>query len=73
VYFDDFRIIPVDGNMKSFVYDPISYKLTAQLDENNFATYYEYDQEGLLVRVKKETEKGVLTISESRRANSKKQ
>lgn len=70
-YYDDIRFVPVNATMKSFVYDPISFKTMAQLDENNFATFYEYDQEGLLVRVKKETEKGIMTISESRRSNSK--
>jgi hypothetical protein len=38
----------------------------AELDENNFATFYEYDDEGILIRVKKETEKGTMTIRESR-------
>lgn len=73
MYIDDIRLLPVDANMKSFVYDPISFKLVAQLDENHFATFFEYDQEGLLVRTKKETTKGIVTISESRRANSKQQ
>ena len=72
VYIDDIRLLPIKANMKSFVYDPISFKLVAQLDENHFATFFEYDQEGLLVRTKKETTKGIVTISESRRANSKK-
>lgn len=71
-YFDDIRMIPLDASMKSYVYDPVSFKLTAQLDENNFTTFYEYDQEGLLVRVKKETDRGIQTVSESRRSNSKK-
>lgn len=66
VYFDDIRVQPFNSNLKSFVYDPQSLRLMAELDENNFATYYEYDQEGGLVRVKKETEKGVFTIQESR-------
>ncbi len=70
-YFDDIRMIPLDANMKSYVYDPVSFKLSALLDENNFATFYEYDQEGLLVRVKKETDRGVQTVSESRRSNTK--
>jgi len=70
-YYDDLRILPMDAQMKSFVYDPVSFKLTAELDENNFATFYEYDQEGLLIRVKKETEKGIMTIKENRQANKK--
>jgi hypothetical protein len=54
------------------VYDPISLKLVAELDENNYATFYEYDQEGTLIRTKKETERGVVTITENRQSNPKK-
>ncbi len=70
--FDDIRIYPLKGSMKSYVYDPISLKLVAVLDENNYATLYEYDQEGSLIRTKKETERGVVTISENRQNNPKK-
>lgn len=66
VYYDDIRIHPLEGEMKSFVYDPMTQKMLAELDENNYATIYEYDKEGMLVRVKKETEKGVYTIKETR-------
>ncbi|MDB5256586.1 MAG: hypothetical protein JWM14_1281 [Chitinophagaceae bacterium] len=66
VYFDDVRVHPFLSNMKSYVYDPISLRLWAELDENNYATIYEYDEEGGLIRVKKETERGVMTIRESR-------
>jgi hypothetical protein len=65
-YFDDIRIHPFDGQMKSFAYDPSSQRLMAELDENNFATFYEYDDEGILIRVKKETERGIMTIKETR-------
>ncbi|TGD56850.1 choice-of-anchor J domain-containing protein [Flavobacterium humi] len=69
LYFDDIRIHPIDGSMKSFVYDPETYKLMSELDENNYATFYEYDKEGGLIRVKKETAKGVKTIQETRSGN----
>ena len=68
VYFDDLRLLPFNGNMKSFVYDPASLRLVAELDDNNYATLYEYDDDGTLVRVKKETTKGVQTIKETRSA-----
>ncbi|WP_106794151.1 leucine-rich repeat domain-containing protein [Aquimarina sp. Aq78] len=71
VYFDDIRFHPYDGNMKTFVYDPATQRLMSELDENNFATFYEYDAEGDLVRIKKETERGVFTIQESRSGNTK--
>ncbi|GGD08031.1 hypothetical protein GCM10011368_07490 [Hyunsoonleella pacifica] len=70
-YFDDIRIHKADGTMKSFVYDPVTQRLMAELDENNYATLYEYDHEGGLVRVKKETEKGIYTIQETRSSNVK--
>jgi len=70
-FFDDIRIHPFQSNMKSFVYDPSTQLLVAELDENNYATYYEYDDEGILIRVKKETERGIMTIKESRNNQSK--
>lgn len=70
-YFDDIRVFPFDGSMKSYVYDPVNMRLVAELDERNYATFYEYDEEGKLSRVKKETEKGKMTIQENRN-NTKK-
>lgn len=69
-YFDDIRIFPFDGSMMSYVYDPISLRLLAELDERNYAKFYEYDEEGKLIRVKKETEKGIMTIQENRENNA---
>jgi hypothetical protein len=71
IFFDDIRIHPFHSNMKSFVYDPTSLRLMAELDENNYATFYEYDEEGALIRVKKETERGLVTIQESRNNTAK--
>jgi len=68
VYFDDIRIHPFNANMKSYVYDPLTLRLTSELDENNYATFYDYDEEGQLIRVKKETTEGVKTINETRNA-----
>lgn len=63
---DDLRIHPYDAHMKSYAYDEKNFRLMAELDENCFATFYEYDDEGSLVRVKKETERGIATIKENR-------
>ncbi|RFM30730.1 hypothetical protein [Chitinophaga silvisoli] len=68
VYLDDLRIHPYNANMKSFAYDPGNLRLMAELDENNYATFFEYDDDGTLIRQKKETERGIKTISESRNA-----
>ena len=64
-WFDDIRVHPFDAHLKSFVYDPITMRLAAELDENNFATFYEYDEYGNLMRVKKETDRGIKTIQET--------
>ncbi|MBN8702778.1 MAG: SBBP repeat-containing protein [Bacteroidetes bacterium] len=70
-FFDDVRVHPFDGMMKSFVYDPQTMRLAAELDERNYATLFEYDEEGKRTRIKKETEKGIMTIEESK-SNKKK-
>jgi len=54
--------------MKSFVYNPVNLRLMAEQDENNYSTFYEYDDDGTLIRVKKETERGIQTIKETRSA-----
>lgn len=64
-WYDDLRLHPQKGNMKSYVYDLKDYRLRAILDEENFATLFYYDQEGNLYLTKKETEDGVKTISEN--------
>ena len=71
-YFDDIRVIPFEGSMVSYVYDPVTMRLIAELDERNYAKIYEYDEEGKLIRVKKETEKGIMTIQENRENSSSK-
>ncbi len=71
LFFDDFRVHPFSSNMKSFVYHPLNLRLMAELDENNYASFYEYDDDGTLVRVKKETERGVMTITETRSSMQK--
>lgn len=68
VFLDDMRVFPFDAHIKSYAYDAGDLRLMAELDENNFATFYEYDDEGGLVRVKKETERGIMTIKENRSA-----
>ncbi len=65
-YYDDIRIHPFHSNMKSFVYDNRSQRLMAELDANNYATFYEYNEEGKLIRTKKETDRGIVTLKENR-------
>lgn len=70
-YFDDVRFHPVDASMVSYVYDPVTLRLVAELDNENYATFYEYDEEGAMIRVKKETERGIMTIKEARQGGVK--
>ena len=70
-FFDDIRIAPIKSSMETYVYDRKTNRLAAKLDENNYATFFEYNSEGIPSQVKKETEKGVLTISESRQEKFK--
>ncbi|MBN9383769.1 MAG: hypothetical protein J0H74_23635 [Chitinophagaceae bacterium] len=71
VYFDDIRIQPFNANLKSYIYDPVNLRLVAELDANNYAAFYEYDEEGTLVRTKAETREGIKTVTESRSALQK--
>jgi hypothetical protein len=65
-FIDDIRILPFNAKMKSYVYDWRSRRLMAEMDENHYATFYEYDDEGILVRIKRETETGIQTVKEAR-------
>jgi hypothetical protein len=71
IYIDDIRIHPFDAHLKTYAYDDATLRLMAELDENCFATFYEYDDEGLLIRVKKETERGIMTLKETRSSYKK--
>lgn len=65
-FLDDVRIQPFQSTMKTFVYDPKTLWLVAELDNQNYATFYNYDEEGTLTQVKKETVNGVQTLKTTR-------
>ncbi len=71
VYYDDVRVFPFDASMKCYTYDPVNMRLSAELDERHYATFYDYDEEGKLTRIRKETEKGVMTIQSTINNSSK--
>jgi hypothetical protein len=71
VYFDDIRVHPFNASMESYIYDPVNLRLTAQLDANNYGSFYEYDSEGGLIRTKAETKEGIKTIGETRSSKQK--
>jgi len=55
VYFDDFRVQPVNSQVNSYVYDPLTGQVTDILDNNNLFTHYDYTADGKLKRVSRET------------------
>lgn len=62
---DDVRIYPQNSAIQTYIYHPDTYKVRAVLDANNYATMYQYDDEGNLFAIKKETVKGIKTIQVS--------
>jgi len=70
-YFDDFRIHPVDAQMQTYVYNPYNLRHIATLDHNNYATFFQYNEEGEFMGSKKETSEGIITVKESRQGGYK--
>lgn len=66
VRFDDLRIHPFQAVFTSIVYDPYSLRKMADLNDYNFASFYEYDEQGMPVRLKVETIEGIRTVTEGR-------
>lgn len=65
VYVDDIRIQPVDAQVACHVFNPDNLTLLATLNDQHFASLYQYDAEGRLVRKLAETERGIVTLEES--------
>ncbi len=61
---DDIKFQPKDARASCFVYDQ-ALRLTAQFDDQHFGTFYQYNEEGKLVRKIIETERGKKTIQET--------
>lgn len=70
-WYDDIRVQPFNSIMKTYVYDANTLRIMATLDENNYASMYEYDSEGNLARTKRETEDNIITLQEIRTAKPK--
>lgn len=70
-YVDDVRIMPVKSSMQSFVYNKEA-RLSSILDDNNYAAFYGYNSQGDLIRINKETERGIMTVKEIRQNRAKK-
>jgi hypothetical protein len=64
-WIDDVRVQPKDAQMTAYVYDPNNYRLLATFDDQHFGMYYQYNDEGKLVRKLIETERGLRTVQET--------
>lgn len=64
-YFDDLRVHPFLAGMTTTVYDPVTLLPLATHDGYNYTTFYNYDENLQLVRVKVETIEGIKTVSET--------
>jgi len=71
IYMDDIRVHPLKSSFQSYVYNWGNLKPVAVLDNNNYATFYAYDDEGRLIKTSKETIEGIKTISEGRTGDKK--
>lgn len=64
-YIDDVRVQPQDAEGTCYVYERTSLRLLAQLDDRHFAVIYRYNNEGRLMRKERETERGIVPLSEA--------
>lgn len=64
-YFDDLSFHPKDAIMSGNVYNAKNGLLIAQLDNENFATLYNYDNSGRVISVYKEYSGGIKRVTES--------
>ena len=55
VYLDDFRVQPINAQTTAYVYDSNNGRLTHTLDNQNLYTFYEYDGQGRLIKISRET------------------
>lgn len=62
IYIDDFRVHPFEASVNSYTYDK-SGNVTAIINNDNFATKYEYDAAGRLIATFRETINGFVKTS----------
>jgi len=62
---DDVRLQPKDARVSTYVYDPATLRVVATFNDQHFGMYYQYNDEGLLVRKIQETTRGMKTTDET--------
>lgn len=64
-YIDDIRLQPRFGEMMAYVYDNLNFRLLTTFDDQHFGVFYQYDEEGMLIRKFIETERGMKLLQEN--------
>ena len=62
---DDIRLQNFNAKSSCYVYDIRTFKPTAILNDQHFATYFVYNGEGKLIRKMIETERGIKIVKET--------
>jgi hypothetical protein len=65
IYIDDVMLKPLNAQVSSYVYDPNTLRIQAQFDDQNFGLFYQYNDEGKLIRKLIETERGLKSVAET--------
>ena len=65
IYIDDIKFNPKESQSSCFVYDAKSLRLLTLFDDQHFGLYYQYNNEGQLIRKLIETERGLKVITET--------
>jgi hypothetical protein len=73
VNLDDFRTHPYEASMVTNIYDQKTLLLIASHGESNYTTFYNYNENLALTKVRIETLDGIITVSESEAGNARKQ
>lgn len=65
VWIDDIRIEPIEAASTCNVYDAATLRLVCAFDDQHFGVHYQYNGEGKLTRMLRETERGRRTVTEA--------
>lgn len=65
VWIDDLRLQPMKSEMVCYVYDMDNLRQVAQFDDQHFGVFFQYNDEGKLIRKLRETERGIRTVQET--------
>ena len=65
ILIDDVRVEPGDAQMTCFVYDRDNLRLLTVFDNQHLGLYYQYNDEGKLIRKLRETERGLKMLEET--------